>query len=529
MSGLTQSRVAKDEPVLIYAVAPSRRQRRLALIIAAFLFLAYIIAAPFQDFQLSRVSAFIPIVDTILFLTDVITAALLFAQFTILRSRALLALAVGYLLTGLLIVSHGLTFPGAFTPTGLLGATPQTTIYLYLIWHIVLPCAAIAYGLLKSGDQKEATSFDSTRVTIFTSIGASIVVVCAITWLTTAGAHWLPDIMLDAVQANAIWSYTAPFVILLEVVAIAIVWPRQSSVLDMWLLLVLWAWLIETLLLSTTAYRFSFVWYAGRIYGLLASSFVLFALLAQTTTLYSRLALSIIAQRIDQAGRLIAVDAALSLVSHEIKQPISAIVANSSAALSELRKSEPNIEELKEILRDIISDGFRTSNITGGIRAIFNKSDGGRSLLDLNASIADALILIRAELLKHDIIVSMFLNPKLPPVHANGVQLQQVLLNLLRNAIQSMDGLKTRARLLKVTTDLDPEGILVKIEDSGAGLDPDEIDRIFEPFFTTKSDGAGLGLSICRSIIEDHGGQLRASPRIPFGAIFQFKLPSRID
>jgi len=125
--------VPEERPILLSTLPPSREQERLALIVAVLLFVAYIAAAPFMHIQLAPVDAFIPVVDTMLFLTDTITAVLLFAQFSVLRSRALLALASGYLFTGLLIVPHGLTFPGAFTPNGLLGAGLQTTVSLHLL------------------------------------------------------------------------------------------------------------------------------------------------------------------------------------------------------------------------------------------------------------------------------------------------------------------------------------------------------------------------------------------------------------
>src|SRR5262249_40048893 len=154
------------------------------------------------------------------------------------------------------------------------------------------------------------------------------------------GAALLPDIMIDAEHRT--WAVDAPFIIPLEIMAILLVWRRRQSVLDLWLLVVLCAWLMASLVVSTTAYRFSFVWYESRLYGLLAASFVLLALLTQMTTLSTRLAVSILTQRRERESRLMQVDATLAVVSHEINQPLAAITMNGNAGLDELARTKPN-------------------------------------------------------------------------------------------------------------------------------------------------------------------------------------------
>ncbi len=292
----------EGQPILLSDSPPSDQQERLALVVVVLLVLAYFAAAPFWSIHLAPLNSFIPVVDTILFLTDTTTAALLFAQFAVGRSRALLALASGYLFTGLLIVPHGLTFPGAFTPTGLLGANLQSTVYLYIIWHLGLPSAAIAYALLRNADIEQPVSSGSARVPIIKRIAIVGFTVCALVWLVTGGENWLPTVMIDAMHSNTSWHYTAPFLIALSTASIVLVWHRRRSVLDLWLSVVLCAWLIETVLLSTTAYRFSLVWYAGRSYGLLSGVFVLLVLLSQTTTVHAKLARSVLDLRRHKAA-----------------------------------------------------------------------------------------------------------------------------------------------------------------------------------------------------------------------------------
>ena len=517
----------EGQPVLLSTLPPSRGQERLALIVAVLLLVAYIAAAPFMHIHLAPVDAFIPVVDTALFLTDTITAALLFAQFSVLRSRALLALASGYLFTGLLIVPHGLTFPGAFTPTGLLGAGLQTTVYLYIFWHFGLPSAAIAYTLLKRTHHEAPQVHGSARGPILASITIVALTVTMLTWLVTAGVEWLPDIMIDAMHSNSSWHYTAPFIIALSLAAIGLLWARRRSVLDLWLLVVLWAWLLETVLLSTTAYRFSLVWYAGRIYGLLSASFVLLALLSESTMMYARLALSVTAQRREREGRLMTMDAVAASIAHEINQPLGAIVINSSASLRWLEREPPDLDEARAALKQITSDGHRASKAIESIRAIFKQGGQEKTLLIINDIIRETITLLYSELHARGIVLQLELTARLPMVLGHRGQLQQVVLNIVMNAAEAMSAVTERERVLRVCSATDNStGVLISIEDSGIGIGSKDTGRIFDAFYTTKSDGMGLGLAICRSIVESHEGRLWVSARTPHGVVFHILLPA---
>jgi signal transduction histidine kinase len=278
---------------------PSRRQERLAAAIALLLLVAMFITLPFRNIHLLAIDSFIPAVDTALFLIDAITAALLFAQFAVLRSRAPLVLACGYLFTGLIIIPHGLTFPGAFSPTGLLGAGLQSTTYLYIFWHLGIPPCVIAYALLKRADPSIRVFRGNVRTAIAASCIGVLLFVCLLTLLVTAGESLLPSIMINTVQANVLWHFTAPFLLTLSTIAIVLLWKRRESVLDLWLLVVLWAWFIETILLTATDSRFTLVWYAGRAYGLISSSFVLIVLLSEATKLYARQVINAVESRVD--------------------------------------------------------------------------------------------------------------------------------------------------------------------------------------------------------------------------------------
>jgi signal transduction histidine kinase len=173
-----------------------------------------------------------------------------------------------------------------------------------------------------------------------------------------------------------------------------------------------------------------------------------------------------------------------------------------------------------------VSDGDRAGEVIGSIRAIFRKDVRTRAPLDINALVREALALMRGELQTHRISVYAEMNEQLPPVRGDRVQLQQVLLNLITNAIESMAATNGPRGLCVRCTAHESGGVMVSVEDTGTGLDPTDLDQIFTPLFTTKPQGMGMGLSICRSIIEAHEGQLWASPNRSRGAVFQFTLPA---
>jgi signal transduction histidine kinase len=499
---------------------PDRRHQRLALICAGVLFAGLVVATPFEGMRFARIDPFIPVVDAILLFTDAITAVLLFSLFSVLRMRALLALASGYLYTALLTIPHALTFPGAFAPIGLLGAGLQTNAYLYVFWHLGLPASAIIYGLLiAKGPERQVW----TQRPILVCVAATVFVATALSLIAIAGDRFLPVIMIDTVHSNGAWSVVAPGIITLEIVAIWVVWRKRSSVLDMWLMVALWAWLIEILMLCTTNYRFSLAWYAGRLYGVLAGSLVLGALLAQSTTLFARLVVSLIAQRRERESRFLSVDAALAIVSHEIRQPLSAIMLNSQAGLAEMGSLRPNLGELHAIFGDIVADGRRVSDIIGSLRAALKQGERQREKVDLGLLVDEVLDFLGMELRHRKVSVEVEMNPTSPAVFVNRMQVRQVLVNLVTNAIEAMDG-ATAGRLF-VRARLDEKNVIVEVEDRGPGIDAGSADLIFGTFFTSKTTGTGLGLSLCRIVVEDHGGRLSTVPAHPHGAIFRFSLP----
>jgi C4-dicarboxylate-specific signal transduction histidine kinase len=214
-------------------------------------------------------------------------------------------------------------------------------------------------------------------------------------------------------------------------------------------------------------------------------------------------------------------------IAHEINQPLGAITANSSAALRWLARAPPDIAEATAAIKDVVRDGHRAGQVIGSLRAMFQKGDAKRTLSDVNDLIREVLSLLEAEFRAKRISLVVDLHDRIPKAFADRIQLQQVFINLIENAIEAMEVIIDRDRILKVTSAIENgSDIIVIIEDTGPGIDQKNADRIFDTFFTTKHSGMGMGLAICKSIIEAHHGRLWASPRSPCGSVFHVTLPA---
>jgi hypothetical protein len=367
--------------LLISTLPPSRAQERAAVGVALVPVGGFTVAALWAGgVQLPELDAFLPAYTTAISIIDFVTAFLLFAQFSILRSIALIVISSAYLYTGLMVVPWVLTFPGVFAPEGLLGGGMQTTAWLYILWHAGFPLFVIGYALLKDGDGGRTLVRVSLGTTIASSVVAVGVVVGLLTILVTSGHHLLPQVISDSMRFTRVWTIAVGCSFLLAALGVVVLWRRRRSVLDLWLIVVTATVSMELLLASGVTggriARFTVGWYSGRIYSLLSSSIVLLVLLYETTTLYARLLSAVVAQQRERGARLITGDAVSVSIAHEVRQPLAAMARNAHAGLRGLRTESPDLAEVKGALQRIVQDGHRASALVYHVRAMFKGSRG---------------------------------------------------------------------------------------------------------------------------------------------------------
>jgi C4-dicarboxylate-specific signal transduction histidine kinase len=217
-------------------------------------------------------------------------------------------------------------------------------------------------------------------------------------------------------------------------------------------------------------------------------------------------------------------------IAHETNQPLAGVVANAEAGLRWLNRGTPDLDAARRSLEWIIDDGNRASEVIRRVRALANKTSIEKVPLDVNDVVRETIALVQRELVSHQVSLQMELAPTLPMILGDRVQMQQVIINLVMNGIEAMQSTTDRPRELVIRSGQDDaHGGLVSVMDCGVGISAEDADQLFNAFFTTKSSGMGMGLSICRSIIEAHGGRLWATANVPHGATFQFTLPVNAD
>ena len=460
-------------------------------------------------------------------MTDLVTALLLFGQFSITGSRALLVLASGYLFTSLIAIPFALTFPGAFAPTGLLGAGSQSAAWLNAFSRFGFAAAIVGYALLTSGKHTKGSIEPSPRPAIFWSVAIVIIVVCALTSAVTAGHDLMPRV-LDGTTILPLGYYANGMIALTNVLALLLLWSRGKSVLDLWLMVVVCALIADAaLVVLFLTDRFSIGFYANRLIPFIVSKTVLIALLSETLILNERLASAFILQRRERDNRLMSVDAATASVAHEISQPLGAMTLNISSALQYLKKTPPNVEEANACLTAMADESNHANEIVRSIRKLFKTTAHQMTPIEINRLVQQVLRMVENDLHVQGVTVSTEFQDDLPQITGDRTLLQQVILNLVKNAIEAMAADPTTTKALRLVTTQDGNSVVsLSVQDSGPGITPENGTHVFDPFFTTKSSGTGLGLSISRKIIADHGGELRLTKTGSNGCTFEITLPS---
>jgi signal transduction histidine kinase len=482
-----------------------------------------LLSAPFSRLDLPGTEILIPAYAAATVLVELLTSALLFALFAVDRSRAVLVLATGYLLSGLLVIPWALSFPGVFTSLGL-EPNLQITAVIAAARRIGFALLVLFFALIKDKKDWDRSSGSPVAGGIVLVATATSVVVLAI----VLRAENLPAFMLNTREVAPLWHFVPAASVALYIAALATLWTRLRSTLDLWLMVVLGTLLIEILLISYLggATRLSVGWWAGRFFGLASASVVLLVLLSETTVLQARLARSVRSERLARESRLTAMEALSASIAHEINQPLGSMVTNASAGLRWLDKDVPRVAEARSALERVVRDGHRARDVVDGVRNLFRNNTRERIPIDLHRLIESVLRRTEDEMRFGRISIETDLQGPLP-VTANPMQIEQVVSNLVANAVDALSTVTDRARIVRVSSRLCEVEVLITVEDTGSGIKSNLQHRIFDPFFSTKPEGMGMGLMFSRSVIEDHGGRLWVSDNLPHGAVFHLTIPRR--
>jgi len=477
--------------------------------------LCFIVAAPFARFPLPQVNAFLPVYQSALIIIELITALLLFGQFNIVRHRALLVLACAYLLSAFMAAAHLASFPGLFSQTGLLGATAQTTAWLYFMWHGAFPLLIVVYASLKGEGKGAAPVARPGRWMLFGAM-ATLGLTALCVGLATAGSDVLPAIMqgnrdTPAKMGVAVMTWS------LCICALIILWRRGTrSVLDLWLMVVLFVWVFEVALAAVlNAGRFDLGWYLGRVFGLLGASFVLAVLLLENSMLYAKLAG---AHR--QMGELNKDLESFSYsVSHDLRSPLRAI----DGYVRMLQEDHANAlnAEGRRLLTVVVEQCARMGEL---IQDLLDLSRLGRQMVRRSEFDTRKLI---DEIMGSLRFPGRFSCDALPATVGDRSLLHQVWENLLSNAVKYSGKRESPAIHVGCRRENDRDVFFVR--DNGAGFDMKYYDKLFGVFQRLHSDkefpGTGVGLAIVQKIISRHGGAVWAESAIGQGTTFYFSVP----
>ena len=519
---------APRQPRWFLSTAPATKAERIAAFaIIGIAVLAFVVTVPFARTPLARVPAFIPAYQSILFICDLITAVLLLGQLVRLRSRSLMALAAGYLFSATTILAHTLSFPGVFAPAGLIGGGDQTTAWLYVFWHGGFAGFVLVYVYFRQLRSDRIAG--DVGAAIVMTLSAALALAAAAILLTTAGHDLLPRLIEGSDYSMAVAKGITPAIWLISFVALIALWRREQTVLDLWLMVVMVAWLLDIGLSAIVgSSRFDLGFYAGRTYSLIAASVVLIALLSEMVRLYGHLAdaLTVAEHRnrelvdsreaLAAAQRMEAIGQLTGGIAHDFNNLLTVIGGN----LEMIRKDAGNAERVDGLAERAMTAAKRGARLTRQLLIFGGRQTLRPVTLDVSRLIQDfePLLLRSAEGTQ----LMTGLSQTVHPIHVDAGQFETALINLIANARDATGGkgrviIETRnvdigAAPLGPSQDLAPGAyVVVTVRDTGAGMTAEVAARAVEPFFTTKEpgQGSGLGLSQVYGFVKSAGGHLR--------------------
>ena len=508
---------------------PTARHRQLALAVGVATLAAYAAIIPGAATPLPRVDSFIPAVVALIFVTDLVTAVLLFGQYSSTGSRALLALASGYLYSSLIIVSRGVLDPVALAPA-IPEGEPQAYIWLDNFWRLGLSLALLVYAVLASRTPPKDASTRSSPAAILWSVASIVLVVATLTWAAIAGDGLWPPLFLDGESSPLNHAINA-MIALASLSTLLLLWTRGTSVLDVWITVAAFAMLAESAVLAfLLSPPYSLAFYGMRVIALLVSKVVLIELLWKTMKLHTSLASSIRELRRERANRLINAGTLMAAISHDVRQPMAAINLLASAGRQSVERAPPDVGTVSKGFGEIKDAAGRANDVFDNILRLVKDARQSPQIVDINGLTLEAIRLLQKDLDARNVTVVTELTPDSPLIEGHAGQLREVILNLIQNAVDAMASTTDRPRVLTIATlRLGAGAISISLEDTGPGIDPAVLPSIFDPFVTTKESGMGLGLAICKMVVDQHGGELSAASGGDGGARFRITLPTRAE
>jgi signal transduction histidine kinase len=542
-----------SRPASFLSNTPARPwDRRLGGAIVLLSLLAFAVTVPFAGLPWLQEPAFVPAYGSALVLTYLITALLLISQFRQLRSPSVLIIGAGYLFNGCVTTAHVLSFPQVFGPGSLIGGTDQTAPWLYVFWHAVFPVFVIAYALVAHTTADRPLAAARVGPAIWSGVALVVLVAGGFILFAILDADHLPTVIIGDDYARtwhilgrgrALW--------FLSTLAPVLLWyrTRARTVLDLWLLVVSITWLLDFMLSAViTTVRYDLGWYAGRLYGLLAASFVLGALLMETGNLYGRLIRSIetlraradaLAQsqeRLRHAQKMEAMGQLTGGIAHDFNNLLTVIVGN----LDMMARHAEDPARVRRLAAAAQRAAARGGTLTHQLLMFARRQLLRPQIVDPNRLLRDFEGLIRRAV-GEAIMLELALHPTLDRIHVDPIQFEAAILNLVINARDAMAGggrliVQTRNAALDAaaaaTHDAQPGAYaVIAVKDTGAGIPAALLGKVFEPFFTTKDvgKGSGLGLSQVYGFVKESGGHVRIDSTEGVGTTVALWLPRTVE